>query len=88
MVSSHTKASLPSTVPQTHSVGYGEIRGPQKLCHSFTFLSSELKKNKNKKKISTPALPTFKNAATQQLEYGQGKRKSRKNDFITRNRGI
>ncbi len=50
MVSSHTKASLPSTVPQTHSVGYGEIRGPQKLCHSFTFLSSELKKNKNKKK--------------------------------------
>lgn len=83
MVSSHTKASLPSTVPQTHSVGYAEIKGPQKLCHSFTFLSSELKK-----KISTPALPTFKNAATQQLEYGQGKRKSRKNDFITRNRGI
>lgn len=65
MVSSHTKASLPSTVPQTHSVGYGEIRGPQKLCHSFTFLSSELKKNKKKKKKS--ALLHYPHSRRQQL---------------------
>lgn len=35
---SQTKIYLPSTVPQTHPVGYGEVKAPQKP--SFIFLSS------------------------------------------------